>query len=92
MKIGTIDANGKALVPLTVERLGSEGKRREVTALLDTVFSGFLALPPELIDVLGSEQLRVLRMREGAVNPPALAGRYEPVGSGLLRSEKSNAM
>ncbi|CAM3406930.1 putative aspartyl protease [Salinibacter ruber] len=57
MKIGTIDANGKALVPLTVERLGSEGKRREVTALLDTVFSGFLALPPELIDVLGSEQL-----------------------------------
>ena len=57
MKIGTIDANGKALVPLTVERLGSEGKRREVTAPLDTGFSGFLALPPELIDVLGSEQL-----------------------------------
>ncbi len=57
MKVGTVDANGEALVPLTVERLGSEGEQREVTALLDTGFNGFLALPPELIDVLGVEQL-----------------------------------
>jgi len=57
MKIGTIDASGEALVPLTVERLGSEGQQHDIEALLDTGFDGFLALPPTLIDVLDLEQV-----------------------------------
>ena len=57
MKIGTIDASGEALVPLTVEGLGSEGTQHDVEALLDTGFDGFLALPPTLIDVLDLEQV-----------------------------------
>ena len=46
MKIGTVDSTGDALVPLAVGGLGSEGPHRDVTALLDTGFNGFLALPP----------------------------------------------
>ena len=46
MKIGTVESSGEALVPLTVEGLGSGGQQRDITALLDTGFNGFLALPP----------------------------------------------
>ena len=45
-----------------------------------------------LLDVATGElPLRVLRMREGVVNPPASAGGYEPLGSRLLRSENSSS-
>jgi clan AA aspartic protease len=57
MKIGTVDSSGDVLVPLTVEGLGAEGQHRDVTALLDTGFNGFLALPPALISELDLEQI-----------------------------------
>lgn len=57
MKIGTVDSSGEALVPLTVEGLGSGGQQRDITALLDTGFNGFLALPPALIGELDLEQI-----------------------------------
>jgi clan AA aspartic protease len=56
MKVGTVDSSGEALVSLTVEGLDAEEKQRDVAALLDTGFNGFLALPPSLIDVLALEQ------------------------------------
>jgi clan AA aspartic protease len=56
MKIGTVDSSGEALVSLTVGGPGSEGQQRDLVALLDTGFNGFLALPPALIDVLDLEQ------------------------------------
>jgi predicted aspartyl protease len=57
MKIGTVDASGEALVPLTVEGLGSEGQQHDIVALLETGFDGFLALPPTLIEALDLEQV-----------------------------------
>ena len=57
MKIGTVDSSGEALVPLTVEGLGSGGQQRDITALLDTGFNGFLACPPALIGELDLEQI-----------------------------------
>jgi len=57
MKVGTVDASGDALVPLTVERRGSEGRQHDVAALLDTGFNGFLALPPTSIEDLNLEQV-----------------------------------
>ena len=57
MKIGTVDSSGEALVALTVEGLGSGGQQRDITALLDTGFNGFLALPPALIGELDLEQI-----------------------------------
>ena len=57
MKIGTVESSGEALVPLTVEGLGSGGQQRDITALLDTGFNGFLALPPALIGELDLEQI-----------------------------------
>ena len=57
MKIGTVDSSGEALVPLTVEGLGSGGQQRDITALLDTGFNGFLACPPALIGELDPEQI-----------------------------------
>ena len=48
-KIGTMTSDGDALVDLTVEAPAPGGKTREVEAVLDTGFNGFLALPPDLI-------------------------------------------
>ena len=56
MKIGTVDSSGEALVSLAVEGPGSEAQQRDLVALLDTGFNGFLALPPALIDGLDLEQ------------------------------------
>jgi len=78
MKIGTVDSSGEALVSLTVEGLDAEGKQRDVAALLDTGFNGFLALPPSLIEVLDLEQIsREQYMTAGAAMH--FTGVYEAV-------------
>ena len=78
MKIGTVESSGEALVPLTVEGLGSGGQQRDITALLDTGFNGFLALPPALIGELDLEQIsREQYMTAGGAMH--LTGVYEAV-------------
>ena len=50
MTIGEVASDGDALVRVAVE--GAAGEAREVEAVLDTGFNGFMALPAELIDAL----------------------------------------
>ncbi len=42
-----MNANREAIVPLSLR--GPEGQTREVNAVIDTGYSGALALPPELV-------------------------------------------
>jgi len=47
---GFVNANHEAVVPLVLR--GPEGQTREVNAVIDTGYSGFLTLPPALVDEL----------------------------------------
>ena len=44
---GFVNANREAVVPLLLR--SPEGSEREVTAVIDTGYSGTLALPPSLV-------------------------------------------
>ncbi len=57
MKIGRLDSRGDPLVQLAVVAAGGEERRHEMEAVLDTGFSGFLALPSDVIEALGLEQV-----------------------------------
>jgi clan AA aspartic protease len=50
MTIGKVTSDGDALIPVTVENTG--GENHEIEAVLDTGFSGFLALPAPAIETL----------------------------------------
>lgn len=47
---GGVTANGEALIRLEV--LGADGERREIEAVRDTGFTGFLTLPGHVVDEL----------------------------------------
>ena len=51
MMEGFVNANLEAVVPLSLR--GPEGQAREVDAVIDTGYSGFLTLPPSLVAALG---------------------------------------
>jgi clan AA aspartic protease len=51
MMTGVVNAALEATIRLTVQ--GAGGRAREIEAVVDTGFSGFLTLPPELIATLG---------------------------------------
>ena len=48
---GQVNANNEAIVSLTIR--GPEGRNREVNAVIDTGYSGFLTLPAALVAELG---------------------------------------
>ena len=48
---GFVNANLEAVVPIPL--LGLAGQRREVAAVVDTGFNGYLTLPPTLVADLG---------------------------------------
>ncbi len=48
---GVVNAAQEAVVPLTVS--GPAGVRRDIEAIIDTGFGGFLTLPSELVTDLG---------------------------------------
>lgn len=48
---GVVTANGEAIIRL--ELLGPDGGRREIEAVMDTGFNGFLTLPNDVISALG---------------------------------------
>ncbi len=55
MRIGEVTEAGDPVARLTVR--GSRGNEREISAVLDTGFNGFLALSPHLIERLALEPL-----------------------------------
>ncbi len=48
---GAVNANLEAVVTLTLR--GEAGQQREIEAVIDTGFNGFLTLPPPLVAELG---------------------------------------
>ena len=48
---GVVNANLEAVVTLTLR--GEDGQEREIEAVIDTGFNGFLTLPPALVTELG---------------------------------------
>ncbi len=48
---GFVNANHEAVVSLSLQ--GPEGQSREVEAVIDTGYSGYLTLPPSLVAELG---------------------------------------
>ena len=48
---GAVNAALEAVLPLTVQ--GTTGRAREIQAVIDTGFSGFLTLPSALVEALG---------------------------------------
>ena len=48
---GSVNANNEAVVTLTIR--GPEGRTREVNAVIDTGYSGFLTLPRALVAEIG---------------------------------------
>lgn len=48
---GTFNTDREATIPLTVR--GQNGQEREITAMIDTGFNGYLTLPPAVIAELG---------------------------------------
>lgn len=53
MIFGSVNDNVEATLPLTI--LGIDGRKREVTGVIDTGFSGDLTLPMEVIESLELE-------------------------------------
>ncbi len=55
MHIGEVTREGDVTIRLTVR--GAGGSEQDISAILDTGFNGFLALPPRLVEALGLESL-----------------------------------
>ncbi|PSQ80583.1 MAG: clan AA aspartic protease [Bacteroidetes bacterium QS_1_65_9] len=70
MIIGHVGVDGEAIIPLSVK--GTANKKRDVDAVLDTGFNGFLALPPRLIEDLQLKHLgqETLVLASGARSYP----------------------
>jgi clan AA aspartic protease len=51
MITGVVNANREATIRLAV--IGPSGQQREIEAIIDTGFTGFLTLPPALVMALG---------------------------------------
>jgi clan AA aspartic protease len=51
MITGVVNANREATIHLVVS--GPSGQQREIEAIIDTGFTGFLTLPPALVQALG---------------------------------------
>jgi predicted aspartyl protease len=51
MITGMVNANREATIRLVVS--GPSGQQQEIEAIIDTGFTGFLTLPPALIQALG---------------------------------------
>ena len=48
---GVVNTAHEAVVPLSLR--GTEGRTQEIEAVVDTGYTGFLTLPPALVDELG---------------------------------------
>lgn len=53
MILGSVNSNVEATLQLTV--LGADGRKHELTGVIDTGFSGDLTLPMEVVESLGLE-------------------------------------
>ena len=51
--IHPLATTGAAFITLTVKRIGSDAALRQVTAMVDTGFDGYLALPERIINEIG---------------------------------------
>lgn len=60
MITGTVNANREAIISCTVR--GPAGQEREIEAVIDTAFNGFLTLPPSVIAALGLSKLGLGRV------------------------------
>jgi clan AA aspartic protease len=69
---GQVNSNLEAVILLTV--LGPYGEAREIEAIIDTGFSGYLTLPPEIITTLGIDAIAVEQaiLADGAGIPSEL--------------------
>ncbi len=60
MITGTVNASREAIISCTVR--GPAGQQREIEAVIDTAFNGFLTLPPDAIAALGLSRLGLGRV------------------------------
>jgi len=62
MIVGSVNANREAIIRLLVG--APEGQTQEIEAIIDTGFTGFMSLPPDLVESLGLADVELAHILE----------------------------